>query len=78
MRVHPASASEMRPNCVVSSFDLLFHSLPLAPQHVDEVAHLGCQVRFRVLEDVSHGGLELRWRLREHHPSFEQEMPSTG
>ena len=56
-------------------FDLLFDCLPLTPQHVDEIAHLWCQVCFRVLEDVRHGGLQLRWRLRKHHPSFEQEGP---
>src|SRR5437879_1424031 len=75
MRVQPASAAEIRSNCVVSSSILQFNSLPLTPQHVDEVAHLWCQVCFRVLEDVSHGSLELRWRLSKYHPSFEQECP---
>ena len=37
--------------------DLLLHGLPLTPQDIDGVAHLWCQVRVGVLEDVGHGGL---------------------
>jgi len=58
--------------------DLVLHCLPLTPQYVDEVAHLWCQVRIGVLEDVGHGGLELRWRLCKYHASFEQERPLVG
>lgn len=43
------------------SFDLLFNRLPLAPKDSDEVAHLRCQICFRVLEDVSHDVIAIRF-----------------
>src|ERR1700684_4602637 len=55
---------------IVQLFDLLFNKLPLAPEHVDQVAHLRRQIRFCVLQDVRHAGLELRWRLGKHHTAF--------
>ena len=45
-------------------FDLLFNGLPLTPQHVEEVAHLWCQFRFRVLKNICHGGLEQNGSLK--------------
>lgn len=51
-------------------FDLLFDTPPLTPQHVDQVAHLRCQICFCALENVSH---ELRWLLRKHHTSLKEE-----
>jgi hypothetical protein len=56
---------------IAELFDLLFNELPLTPQHVDQVPHLGCQIGFCVLQDVSHRGLEPRWLLRKHHAAFE-------
>ncbi len=60
---------------IVQFFDLLLDKLPLTPQHVDQVAHPWCQVRFGVLQDVRHGGLEPRWLLCKHHPAFKQKCP---
>ena len=73
IRVQPASAAEIRSSFIVELFDLLLNKLPLIPQHVDQVAHLRCQVRFCVLQNVRHRGLELRWFLRKDHTAFKRK-----
>jgi hypothetical protein len=40
---------------IAELLDLLLDHLPLTPQHVDQVAHLWCEVGFRVLQDVRRG-----------------------
>jgi hypothetical protein len=43
-----------------------------------QVAHLWCQICFRVLEDVRHGSLQLRWRLRKTPTRVQVEKLSAG
>src|SRR5260370_196252 len=54
-------------------FNLFFDHLPLTPEKIDEVPHLRRQVGLCVLENIRHRFPELRWSLREHQASFEQE-----
>ena len=53
--------------------DLSLDALPFVLKRVDQVAHHGCQVGFRVLQHVCHRGPELGRPLREYQAAFQQK-----
>ena len=75
-RPNPGNLTDACASCIVGRdtlkfFNLLLNKPPLTPQHVDQVAHLWCQLCLGVLQDLCHRGLESRWLMRIHHAAFE-------
>ena len=58
---------------VVELFNLLLDCLPLTRQRIDQVTHQRREIRFGVLENVCHRGLQLRRLLLEDQPTFQQK-----
>jgi hypothetical protein len=55
------------------SFNLVLDYFPLLPKKIDEVPHLGCQVKVSVLKNVGQRGPQHGWSLRENQASLEQK-----